>query len=523
MAAAEEAVAQLRDTPEYAALFDLDVWRVEQQRKLEAEWAAEKQRRVAALEAEHASRHAEVEAFREELEGMARHLQRTAEQVRLRQADLEQREAAFDQHRLRISQQHEEQVATVEARGRERLLEVQQASEMQAARVKERDAMLGDVTARLAATQRDYDSLQAAMLKVQGKEVDAAAGEHRAQTHISELQRLNRDLADGKQQLATQLAAESQLREKMASAAAHYRREYLALARQHNDLVDFVQASEAKRLLELQAEMESHTKASANAASAATGATTEPHAGGPTAAVDRITVIGAGGGAAGSAASPASSDELKRLLGVFAEQIRASEQRHRKGREARRRKQQQQQQRATDEQRRPSASAPRQWRDVDGFVGVDDVARSPPPFFAMDDGSTATGTPHDASYEAAQPHAAPTHDVFDVSASDDDEHHHHPDAGGDFPVGADAAGLETEAEEAAPDGGAGDGSSFDIDGLRHEPLDQLSDLARLERSRAQLLGTGVYADGDAIILEMDAKIDRIRGEQEGRAPRPEVL
>ncbi|KAK7198186.1 hypothetical protein NESM_000775300 [Novymonas esmeraldas] len=239
----------IRDTEEYAAAFDLEVWKAQQQLQFQAQLrqAKEQLERRLRREAQESGRRkmAELEKLRQELETMGQRLQMAGETLEKRTAQLDAREAAFNTKRVKVAEQHEAYVARAEDQARRTREEAQLAQSSLHARLQEKDRTILQLQERVSASQQEYDLLRRRAARYLSEQTDTDGQRLReqecalslAQTQLAETQRqlreksadmarlseskatLEQQLHDAKQQLAAvsrkyhRVREESQARE----------------------------------------------------------------------------------------------------------------------------------------------------------------------------------------------------------------------------------------------------------------------------------------------------------------------
>lgn len=216
----------LRETEEYAAAFDLEVWKAQQQLRYQAQLREAKEsleRRLRAQMREtEGKRLAELEALRHDLEMMGRRLQAAEEAVAKRTAQLDAREAAFNARRVKVAEQHESYVSRAEERERRTREEAQLTQSSLQARLQEKDRMIVQLQERLTVAQNEYDLLRRRAARYLTEHTDTGGQKLRdqecalalAHTQLAEAQRHLREKSAEAQRLAEDKAnLQSQVRE----------------------------------------------------------------------------------------------------------------------------------------------------------------------------------------------------------------------------------------------------------------------------------------------------------------------
>ncbi|RNF20652.1 uncharacterized protein Tco025E_03669 [Trypanosoma conorhini] len=156
--------AAFRGTEEYAAAFDLEVWKAQQQARLRSELGEEKtrlRREVAAeVRKKEEERLGELDAFRRELEQVAQRLQLREETLQRRISQFEAREAVFEARRVKVAEQHEQHLLAVESRTRRQLEEAVVREGLLQAQAREREGTVARLEERLRAAENEHDTLQ---------------------------------------------------------------------------------------------------------------------------------------------------------------------------------------------------------------------------------------------------------------------------------------------------------------------------------------------------------------------------
>ncbi|KPI87881.1 hypothetical protein ABL78_3038 [Leptomonas seymouri] len=227
----------IRDTEEYAAAFDLEVWKAQQQLLYQAQLRQAKEnlerrlhRQMRELEQKKLT---ELEALRQELETMGRRLQLAEETLEKRSAQLDARENVFNAKRVKVAEQHEAYVAKAEERERRTREEAQLTQSNLQARLQEKDQLIARLQERLSAAQNEYELLRRRAARYLTEQTDTDGQrlrEHEcalalAHAQMAEVQRMLRDRTADAERLAEEKAhLQSQLRETAGQLSAMTRK-----------------------------------------------------------------------------------------------------------------------------------------------------------------------------------------------------------------------------------------------------------------------------------------------------------
>jgi hypothetical protein len=477
-------VDEVRLTEEYAAAFDLEVWKAQQRQVFRRELDVERERMVLALQAEFHERElkriSEIDHLRAELEAMAQRLQQSGKALKKRVANHERREEAFDQRRLEISREHEARLHDVESKTRRLLDEANAKVDLLNAELRDRDIVNHQLHERLAATQNEYDQLQRMTSRLQ-------ANEGSQQKVAMDLQReLQQSSADA-QRLTAELDRTRRLLEdavkekKQVAAAAHfYKQQLMRLADKYNALTEEYhrqfreQLEEDKRKLEQLKQQDDFVR-------------NRGRRGLPSSDVLSGMVMAPQG--------PPEMTELQRMV----EQLRAISLAERKADRKRRRKAEKRTARPTivyAEVAQPSTQTPRGNGPLRPPDAVHDISIS-----SMSSKGEGEGAPLSAPIEGrqwAEDEAAQlsTHDASADSIQ-------YVSAESWLPT----VSASLESNRKSPDGdGRVEASSLSACSTLDSAAEIRQFLSRLRQNRDQLLSSGVYEPGDPIIVEMDRKI-----------------
>ena len=237
----------VKASPEYTALFDL--YAAQESEKLRVREELQQEFNIARqkMETEIADERGSLVEFRKELERMAEELQRTAEQVRCKQRDVERREEEHQKIRLAIATQHEEHIAEMDSKRRRQIFESRRIRDMLEAQISEKDSSIRDLSERIKISEREYDALQTAMLKVQSEDIEGHSEIQRLRQEVTASHTLVRDLQHEKKMIQVELDNYRSVHEDMKDAAQYYKGEYMSLSKRYNQLLDFVAQTERQR------------------------------------------------------------------------------------------------------------------------------------------------------------------------------------------------------------------------------------------------------------------------------------
>lgn len=154
----------MRTTAEYAAAFDVEVWKAQQQARFRAQLRQSKdkleERITAELERKQQKRIQELESTRQELEEMARRLRSAEAMLQQRTAELEARETAFEARRVRVAAQHESHLSRVEERAKRAVEEQSILIENLRRQLSEKDVVILQLQERVSCAETEYDVLR---------------------------------------------------------------------------------------------------------------------------------------------------------------------------------------------------------------------------------------------------------------------------------------------------------------------------------------------------------------------------
>lgn len=243
----------IRDTDEYAAAFDLELWKAQQQLRYQAQLRQAKENlerrlRTQMREAEQ-RRLAELEALRQELETMGQRLQLEEETLVKRSAQLDARESTFNAKRVKVTEEHEAYVVGAEERERRTREEAQLTQSILNARLQEKDEAIAQLQARLSAAQQEYELLHRRTARHLTEQADTDGQRVREQecalalahAQLAEAQRQLRDKAAEAERLAEDKA---QLQHQLQAVA----RQLSAVTRKYHRATEENQTREWERL-----------------------------------------------------------------------------------------------------------------------------------------------------------------------------------------------------------------------------------------------------------------------------------
>ncbi|KAG5474448.1 hypothetical protein LSCM1_03232 [Leishmania martiniquensis] len=232
--------SSIRATSEYAAAFDLEVWKAQQQLRYQAQLRQAKERLERRLKKEvresETKRMAELERLRQELEAMGHRLQVAGETLEKRTAQLDAREAAFNVRRVKVAEKHEAYVTRAEEQARRTREDAQLVQSSLQARLQEKDRIILQLQERVSSVQQEYDLLRRRAARYLSEQVDTDGQRLReqecalslAQTQLAETQRQLREksadaalLAESKSTLEHDVR---ELKRQLASVTRKYHR-----------------------------------------------------------------------------------------------------------------------------------------------------------------------------------------------------------------------------------------------------------------------------------------------------------
>lgn len=234
----------IRESDEYAAAFDVEVWKAEQKRLFQETLRQELASRCRELELEYAEKDVrrleDVDSLRRELESMAKRLQTAGASLQHRIANHEKREEAFEARRLRSAQEYEENLQNVQQRHRRQMEESLLRHEQLQTQLREKELSVQQAHQRLAVMQTEYDTLQRFATRLQ-----TAEGEK--QTAVSELrQKLEaigetiKDLQRDNENKANRIVLLEADKNELIAACALYKKQVSEVTEAYNKLTDAV-------------------------------------------------------------------------------------------------------------------------------------------------------------------------------------------------------------------------------------------------------------------------------------------
>lgn len=199
-------VTSVRETVEYEAAFDLELWKVEERKKFHAVLQREREAMISSLEQAYMKkdidRLEDIDRIRRDLEGMGLRLQQAGAALQKRIASHEKREEAMNHRRRLLSEEHESHMQRMEARHRTALEENSLRQHQLEATIKERDSTIQQLQIRLTSSQKDYDTLQRAVAHMQSRErgsVETAAELTAAAEHLRQIAKGLQEKLDAKE------------------------------------------------------------------------------------------------------------------------------------------------------------------------------------------------------------------------------------------------------------------------------------------------------------------------------------
>ncbi|AYU80371.1 hypothetical protein conserved [Leishmania donovani] len=243
----------IRATDEYAAAFDLEVWKAQQQLRYQAQLRQAKERLERRLHKEaresEKKKMAELERLRQELETMGHRLQVASETLEKRTAQLDAREAAFNVKRVKVAEQHEAYVARAEEQARRTREEAQLAQSSLQARLQEKDRIILQLQERVSSAQQEYDLLRRRATRYLSEQNDTDGQRLREQECALSLSQTQ--LAEAQRQLREKSADVARLAESQASLEQQLhelKRQLSIVMRKYHRLREECQAREWERL-----------------------------------------------------------------------------------------------------------------------------------------------------------------------------------------------------------------------------------------------------------------------------------
>jgi hypothetical protein len=248
--------SNVRATEEYAAAFDLEVWKAEQKRVFEAAHATELDRRYKELEIVFAQKDVdrleEVDSLRRELEVMAKRLNSAGKVLAKRISNLEAREEAFETRRLQLATEHEQRYRELEGRHRRAMDEQFLKHDSIASQMKERNLVAQQTQQRYVVLQQEYDTLQRLVGRLQSRETSESATiaelRQRSESMASTIRELQ-STVERKTDDAAKLAAE---KEELVAACHLYKEQLRTVSLQYSELMSSVYHQKERALAEEQ-------------------------------------------------------------------------------------------------------------------------------------------------------------------------------------------------------------------------------------------------------------------------------
>ena len=244
----------LRGTPEYAALFQMEVWQAEQRKKFAHTMELEREALRKEIEAEYAERDAdrvaELDQFRHELEQMAVGLKRSGEALQRRIVALEKRESAFEARRLQSAKEHEGILLAAESKSRQVRDELSHKTELLESKVHEKERVVQQTLQRLQSLNTEYETLQSLMSRVQADEANRQREILKINQQLKDtvklLEEARQEAKEANKQRDEAVADSKELRD----ACTHYKRQLKELAAQHNELLRQMSANQMSQIAE---------------------------------------------------------------------------------------------------------------------------------------------------------------------------------------------------------------------------------------------------------------------------------
>ncbi|KAH8617843.1 hypothetical protein ERJ75_000336300 [Trypanosoma vivax] len=233
------AAAAFRGTEEYAAVFDMEVWKAQQQAKLRSELSEEKarlQRKMAEdARRKEAQRMDELEALQQELQQLARRLQLREEALEKRISQFEAREAVFEDRRVKVAEQHEQHLQLLESRSRRQRDEAAVQIDILKTKLAERDRTVALLEEKLRASQNEYDQLQRYIASSMAAEEDKCKIS-RLEEELSSANDVMGKMQLGLKECDTELELLRKERDQLQNASKLYKDQLHQLARRYGEL-----------------------------------------------------------------------------------------------------------------------------------------------------------------------------------------------------------------------------------------------------------------------------------------------
>ncbi|CCD17724.1 unnamed protein product, partial [Trypanosoma congolense IL3000] len=233
------AAAAFRGTEEYAAAFDIEVWKAQQRARLRNEISEEKARLQRAVAEEvrkkEAQRISELDSLQQELQQLARRLQLREEALQKRISQFEVREAIFEDRRVKVAEQHEQHLLSLETRTRRQREEASAQVDVLRSQLVERDRAIALLEERLAASEAEYDKLQRCMSRIAADEEDksrVSALEEQLSAANSAMDKLQLSLKERD----TELAFVSRERDELKRSCELYKDQLHEIAKRYSQL-----------------------------------------------------------------------------------------------------------------------------------------------------------------------------------------------------------------------------------------------------------------------------------------------
>lgn len=252
---------EARTTEEYAAAFDLEVWKAQQQMHFRAQLRQAKEKLESRVRKEmrdaEQRRMADLDNMRQEMEKMARRLQAGGELLEKRTMQLEAREAAFEARRVKVAEHHEAHLFRVEERARQSLEESLVAQDALKALILEKDSIIAQLQAKVQTVETEYDMLQRKAVRVLSEHTQTDGSRLRemectlslVQTQLADTQRQLRETnADARRCSEEKLQLEHDLQ--------GCRQELRAVAQKYHKLTELSQTKEWARLRDAQEKLD---------------------------------------------------------------------------------------------------------------------------------------------------------------------------------------------------------------------------------------------------------------------------
>lgn len=500
------AVEPVRGTPEYAAAFDLELWKAEEMRRfresLESLSRKKEAEIVRQLELQDAIRVEELQRYRAELDEMARGLKSATERLQKRTELVEVKEAGLADWRLEVSRKNDDAITDVEARTRRALEELRGKLSAEESKCREKEHMIAHTLTRLAAANREAERLQALLQSVNSRDSEAHA--RLAEAHL-QMEHAAQDLRDARNAASTaSRERDSALKENamLREAAFHYRAQLESVVLKHNELLVRYRALEQDQLATARTQID---RDRAHLQHAAAMHAKHPSSSAAPTSVDILSQRAAGGSNAGQSEEIAQVRRLIERLIAFDDRDAEAFGRqghHHSKKEHRRHRGGGDHPRSSSHRRHHNEHQHRRHQVFDHVVESDAELRGQSN--KAERGDVSLSSLSDDLPLALNREEAAT-GSSDLRVSADTQTVARSTERLDFSIGQ----LTPPSVDPTPPFHFAPVASDRAD---DEVAELLEHVARLEQSRNRLLSTGVYKESDEIIVDMTRRIASVREE-----------